>query len=85
LGTSSVLHCDAQMHFKMFKLIGSKHVIARCEGIWVGIIGEIWNYRNMVIFKNGCIDLVEVFTVVQRKTWSWIMVKEKVVGFSYSD
>jgi len=54
-------------------------------GIWVGIIGEIWNHRNMMVFKNECVDLVEVFTVVQRKTWSWIMVKERLVDFSYSD
>jgi len=30
-------------------------------GVWVGIIGEIWNHRNMVIFKKGCVDLVEFF------------------------
>jgi len=33
-------------------------------GIWVGIIGEIWNHGNMVVFKNGRVHLVEVFTVV---------------------
>jgi len=30
LGSSLVLHCDAQMHFKMFKPIGLKHAIIRC-------------------------------------------------------
>ena len=45
-------------------------------GIWVGIIGEIWNHRNIVAFKNEHVDLVEDFTVVQRRTWSWITVKE---------
>ena len=30
LGISLVLHCDAQMHFKMFKPIGLKHVIVKC-------------------------------------------------------
>jgi len=24
---------------------------------------------NMVLFENGRVDLVEVFTMVQRKTW----------------
>ena len=43
-------------------------------GIWVGIVSEIWNHKNMVVFENGRVDLVEVFTVVQRKTWSWITV-----------
>jgi len=86
LGISSVLHCDAKMHFKMFKLIGSKHVIVRCwRGILVGIIGEIWNHRNKVVFKNGRVDLVEVFTVVQRNTWSWVTVKERLTYFCYSD
>ena len=32
LGYSSVLHCDAQMHFRMFKSIGLKHAIIRCWG-----------------------------------------------------
>jgi len=32
LGFSLVLHCDAQMHFKMFKPIGLKHVIIKCWG-----------------------------------------------------
>ena len=32
LGYSSVLHGDAQLHFKMFKPIGVKHVIGRCWG-----------------------------------------------------
>jgi len=32
LRISSVLHCDAQMHFKMFKPIGLKHVFAKCWG-----------------------------------------------------
>ncbi|KAK8470303.1 hypothetical protein PHAVU_004G108700, partial [Phaseolus vulgaris] len=70
LGFSLVLHCDAQMHFKMFKLIG--------------IVSEIWNHRNNVVFKNGRVDLVEVFTMVQRKIWSWVTVKERLVDFSYS-
>ena len=37
------------------------------------------------MFENGRVDLVEVFTVVQRKTWSWVTVKEKLAFFSYSD
>jgi len=74
------------MHFRMFKPIGLKHAIIRCwRGIWVGIVSEIWNHWNMVVFENGRVDLVEVFTVVQRKSWSWVTVKEKLVDFSYLD
>jgi len=51
LRSSLALHCDVQMHFKMFKLIGLKHVIIRCWGdIWVGIVSEIWNHKNKVVF-----------------------------------
>ncbi|KAK7342257.1 hypothetical protein VNO80_25202 [Phaseolus coccineus] len=86
LGSSLVLHCDAQLHFKMFKPLGLKHAIIRCwGGIWVGIVSKIRNHRNRVVFENGGVDLVEVFTVVQRKTWSWVTVKERLADFSYSD
>jgi len=86
LGFPLVLHCDAQKHFRMFKPIGLNHVVTRCwGGIWVGIVSEIWNHRNRVVFENGRVDLVEVFTVVQRKTWSWVIVTEKSAVFSYSD
>jgi len=69
----------------MFKPIDFKDVIARCCGIWVDIIGEIWNHRNMMVFKNEYVDLIEVFTAVKRKIWSWITVKERLTDFSYSD
>ena len=86
LGFLSVLHGDAQLHFKMFKPIGLKHVIVRCwGGIWVGIVSEIWNHRNKVVFENGHVDVVEVFSFTQRKTWSWVTSMESVVNFSYSD
>jgi len=53
LGYSSVLHGDAQLHFKMFKPIGLKHVIGKCcGGIWVGIISEIWNHRNRFLERE---------------------------------
>jgi len=32
LGSSLPLHCETQMHFKMFKPIGVKHAIIRCWG-----------------------------------------------------
>jgi len=31
---------------------------------------------NKCIFKNGRVDLLEVFSVAQRKSWSWVTVKE---------
>jgi len=75
----------AQMHFRMFKSLGLNHAVTKCGGIWVGFVSEIWNHRNKVVFENGRVDLVKVFTVAQRKTWSWVTVKEKSVALSYSD
>jgi len=67
----------------LFKPIGTKEAFTRClEGIWVAIIGEIWIHRNKGIFKNWRMDLLEVFTVVQRKTWSLFTAKERLVDFS---
>ena len=54
-------------------------------GIWVAIVGEIWNHRNKCIFKNGGVYLLELFTVTQMKSWSWVTAKERLTGFSYSD
>jgi len=30
-------------------------------GIWVGIVSEIWNNGNRVVFENRQVDLMEVF------------------------
>ncbi|XP_068483236.1 uncharacterized protein [Phaseolus vulgaris] len=38
--------------------------------IWVGIVSEIWNIRNSVIFNSGVTDVSEVFASVQVKCWS---------------
>lgn len=37
---------------------------------WVANNGELWKYRNNFIFKNGEVDHVEIFTVIQLKVWS---------------
>ncbi|ESW13382.1 hypothetical protein PHAVU_008G191100 [Phaseolus vulgaris] len=63
------------MHFRMFKPFGLNHAGTKCWGV----------FGNKVVFENGRVDLVEVFTVAQRKTWSWVTVKEKSAAFSYSD
>jgi len=38
--------------------------------IWVGIVSEIWNVRNSIIFNSGVADVSEVFASVQVKVWS---------------
>ncbi|XP_068477366.1 uncharacterized protein [Phaseolus vulgaris] len=37
--------------------------------IWVGIVSEIWNIRNSVIFNSGMADVSEVFASMQVKCW----------------
>ena len=53
------------------------------EGVWIALLGEIWKHKNMRVFRNERADYLEIFVVVQRKTWVWI--KEKFVEFSYSE
>jgi len=52
--------------------------------IWVGIVSEIWNLRNLVIFNSGVADVSEVFASVQVKVWSWIHAKSRFAYFPYS-
>jgi len=44
----------------------------------------IWNHRNRFNFRNERV-LVEVSSLIQRKIWSWITVKERLSDFSYLD
>jgi len=48
------------------------------------IIGELWKQRNKKVFKNGRVDYIEVFTMVQLQVWSWITSKVRLTCFSYS-
>jgi len=38
--------------------------------IWVGVVTEIWNHRNFIIFNRGVADASEVFALVQVNVWS---------------
>jgi len=38
--------------------------------IWIAVINEIWKHRNKVIFKGGVVDVLEVFALIQLKTWT---------------
>jgi len=53
--------------------------------IWIAVVNEIWNHRNIVIFKGGVIDVLEVFALVQLKAWSWVASKLQDAFFSFSD
>jgi len=44
---------------------------------------KLWE-RNNIIFSGGTIDNIEMFIVVQLKTWGWISTKFPKTQFSYS-
>jgi len=35
--------------------------------MWMTIVTEIWNHRNKIVFKEGVVDVVEVFSLAQLK------------------
>jgi len=82
LGVSMTNHYDAKSYFMHNKF---PFLNVTSNKILIAIIGEIWKHRNGCIFKNDRVDHVEVFTIAQMKVWSWLLAKEHVINFSYSD
>jgi len=41
----------------------------------VAIVNEIWKHRNKIVFQEGRVDAVEIFTVTQFSVWSWVKFK----------
>ena len=70
-------------HFRMTKESGVVNQVWLCG--WIEIIGELWKQINKKIFKNGRIDHIEIFMMVQLKVWSWVTSKVRLASFSYSD
>jgi len=86
LGVSFVSHIDPKFnfaHFWMSQSLDSINIV--WSTIWVGVVSEIWNHWNLIIFKRGVADVSEVFAMVQVKVWSWISAKSRSASFSYSD
>ncbi len=68
LGVSFVFHKDPKSNFAQFRMSQASVSVNDVWGlIWVGIVSEIWNIRNSVIFKSGVADVSEVFASVQVK------------------
>jgi len=55
------------------------------RGMWLATIGEIWNHRNRVIFKQRKVDPIEIFSHAQMVAWVWMKHKIPTTSFSYSD
>ena len=63
-----MFHIDLKSNFDQFKLSrSSDSVNVVWSTIWVGVVSELWNHRNFIIFKRGVADASEVFALVQVK------------------
>ena len=73
-------------HFQNFQLFSvNKKVNTMWKGMWIAIEWEIWNYRNKIVFNNAVVDDVEIFTLIQLKTWSLVKFRGPMVYCSFSD
>ena len=85
LGVSFVYHNDPKSNFAHFRMNTSSDLISEVwNTIWVGVVGEIWNHINSVIFNRGVTDASEVCTLMQAKVWSWISAKSSTTSVSFS-
>lgn len=60
----SVIHWYARVHFSHYRLPNLSKSINRIWGtVWVAVVGEIWKYRNKILFRNVIADPIENFTM----------------------
>ena len=86
LGVLVVSHFEPKNNFDQFRMSpASETVNSVWNTIWVGVVSEIWNHRNNIIFKRGVADVSEVFSLVQVKVWSWVSLNFRSASFSFSD
>jgi len=83
---STAHHNQLKAHFQQFDVLtlnskGNK----LWKGVWVSIIRNIWDHRNKIVFRQGKVDVEEIFTMAQLNAWTWIKYKIDKVNFSYSD
>ena len=83
VGILFVQHNDVKTHFENFHLfqISNKQNMV-WKGIWTTVVRCIWDQRNTVVFKQGVVDMEEIFQKVQLKSWLWV--KHHSSFFSYS-
>ena len=83
VGILFVQHNDVKTHFENFHLfqISNKQNMV-WKGIWTTVVRCIWDQRNTVVFKQGVVDMEEIFQKVQLKSWLWV--KHQSSFFSYS-
>jgi len=86
IGISSVRQHTIVNHYQNFYLLCcNKKANVVWKGVWVAVVWEIWYHRNRIVFKNGVVDDVEIFTLAQLKAWSWAKFRWLRVNYSVSD
>ena len=53
--------------------------------IWTVVLNEISRRKNKVILKGGVVGVSKVFTLIQLKSWLWVVSKVPSAVFSYSE
>jgi len=48
-------------------------------------VWNLWKFRNNVILRDKTFEVDEVFTLVQVKTWNWILKRNAKAKFMFSD
>jgi len=49
--------------------------------MWTTMMSEIWDYRNIVVYRNEIYDGEKIFSVAQIKEWIWITHLNKNLSF----
>jgi len=64
VGILSVRHDSVLPHYHHFQLsISTTKHYQLWKILWVTIVTETWAHRNKVVFKNGVVDSVEIFSL----------------------
>jgi len=86
IGISFARHHTIVNHFQQFYLSDFNRKINEIwKGVCVAILWEIWKHRNKVVFNNGVVDDIEIFTLAHVKAWSWVKFKWHKVNYSASE
>ena len=66
LEVSFVSHIDPMSNFSQFRMsLSSESINDVWSTIWDGVVGEIWNHRNSIIFNRSVVDASKVCTMMQ--------------------
>jgi len=70
-------------HFENFHLVQmSNNQNLVWKVLWVVIVWCIWEQRNNVVFRQGIVDVEEIFQKAQLKSLLWL--KHNVPSYNYS-